>query len=57
MDVLRKELNLQIEDYGQNPELSSMVRCYHKLLHDYMSQRGHDDIVHIAGKYLPIEGI
>jgi hypothetical protein len=54
MEVLRKELNLQIEDFGERPELSAELRAYHKLMHDYMVKRGHIDVLHTRGRYAPV---
>lgn len=41
MDVLRKELNLKIDDFGADPDLDAAVRQYYVLLKDYMMRRGH----------------
>lgn len=54
MEVLHKELNLQIEDFGRNPHLSAELRSYFKLVTDYMLKRGHTDVLHTHGKYLSI---
>ena len=40
MEVLRKELNLKIEDMSENPDLRTAVRTYHALLGDYLDKLG-----------------
>jgi hypothetical protein len=54
MEVVRRDLNLQIEDFGENPELSKCIRHYYKLLNDYMARRGHTDVMHVPRKYASI---
>lgn len=53
MDVLERDLKLLIEDFGQNPDINAKIRNYHNLQVDYMSKRGNDGIIHVAGSYLP----
>ncbi len=45
MQVLRSELNLHIDDFGENPSLRTSVRDHHKLVSDYLLKRGHDSVV------------
>ncbi|MDR3707733.1 MAG: hypothetical protein P4L33_05505 [Capsulimonadaceae bacterium] len=54
MDVLRKDLNLKIEDFGEDAELSKTIRSYHRLLVDYMQKLGYSGFLHIQGKHVPI---
>ena len=54
MEVLKRELNLQIEDYGKNAELTAELRSYFKLVTDYMAKRGHVDVLHTHGRYFSI---
>ena len=56
MDVIRRVLNLQIEDFGRDTELNSCVRIYYRLLRDYMVKRGHRWVVHTREHYRPIGG-
>ncbi len=56
MAVLRRVLNLEIEDFGQDKELNSCVGIYYKLLRDYMVKRGHRWVVHTREHYRPIGG-
>lgn len=50
MDVLQRDLNLQIDDFGQEPSLSRGVRDYHSLLGDYMAKTGAEGALHIVGE-------
>ncbi len=51
MEVLRRELNLQIEDFGENANLSDKLRSYHNLLVDYILGRRHREVLHMSGRY------
>jgi len=53
MEVLRKDLKLMIDDFGEDPDVSTAVRSYHDLLADYMAKRGTDGVVHVCGAYRP----
>jgi ClpP class serine protease len=46
MQVLRKELNLKIDDFGKDKVRDTCVRQYHKLLIDYMAVTGLGSVVH-----------
>ena len=54
MDVLRHDLNLQIEDFGAKLKLREAIRSYHRLLVDYMGRVGHIASVHTQENYVPI---
>ncbi|MBP2309419.1 serine dehydrogenasease [Azospirillum melinis] len=54
MELLRKELNLKIDDFGQVPELSAAIRRYHKLLVDHGARMRHNSIVHTRDAYRPL---
>ena len=41
MDVLTRDLNLKITDFGADPALNAAIRDYYVLLKDYMLRRGH----------------
>lgn len=45
MQVLRSELNLHIDDFGENCNLRNSVRDYHKLVSDYVLKRSYDSVV------------
>jgi hypothetical protein len=53
MEVLRRDLNLLIDDFGTNSAISSAIRSYHDLLTDYMTKRDTQGVVHICGDYRP----
>lgn len=53
MDVLSKNLNVQIDDFGKTPELSETIRCYDDMLSDYMAKRNIQGTVHSSGYYKP----
>ena len=53
IDVLRKELNLIIDDFGTNPEQAGVIRSYHDLLDDYMAKRGAEGVIHMRDVYRP----
>jgi len=38
MKTLRDELNLRIDDFGQNPKLGTLIRLYYSLAVDYVSR-------------------
>lgn len=52
-DVLERDLDLIIDDFGADPELDGAVRYYYSLLDDYMSKLSHVGAVHAAGTYTP----
>lgn len=58
MEVVRKELNLKIEDFGEPSKsaLNLAIKCYHQLLRDYMAKTRKMWAVHTIGHYLAIEG-
>lgn len=43
MDVISSDLNLMIENFGNDPELNRRVRSYYRLLKDHMS--GHNNTI------------
>jgi hypothetical protein len=45
-EVIERELNLRIEDFGAEPELSKRVRAYYKLLQDYLTASNHNRVLH-----------
>ena len=54
MEVLRRDLNLRIEDFEQNKELSESIRVYCKLLRDYMIRLGNGSVLHRRQNYVPL---
>lgn len=53
MEVLRKDLNLRIEDFGADSKMSEAVRCYYELLSDYMVKRDYRGAVHMSNTFVP----
>jgi membrane-bound ClpP family serine protease len=49
MNVLRRDLNLTIEDFGEDPELSKNILDYHRFLADYMGKINIEIVVHTDG--------
>lgn len=54
MEILRRDLNLQIDDFGGDPELSGKVRQYDSLFNDYMSKRGLGGSIHAMNVHIPL---
>lgn len=54
MEVLRRDVRLEIEDFGSKADLNKKVRAYYRLLIDYQMRRGHRDVLHWAGHYTPL---
>jgi hypothetical protein len=46
MEILRSVLNLKIDDFGSDNELSKQIRGYHQFLQDYMAKIGAYHFVH-----------
>jgi hypothetical protein len=53
-DVLINDLKLPIDDFGADPDLSSKIRIYDKLINDYMMRRNHLGVIHRYGHYIPL---
>jgi hypothetical protein len=45
MEVLRRDLKLLVEDFGEDPKLAPAVRDYYHLLKDYLMKRSHETFV------------
>lgn len=54
MGILRKDLNLKIEDFEKDRETFDKIRGYWKLLTDYMTRRSHPNVIHVKGQYRQI---
>jgi hypothetical protein len=53
MEVVRRDLNLLVDDFGQDPKLGPAVHDYYRLLSDYNLRRGHVSMVlHTKGRYV-----
>jgi len=51
MEVLRNDLKLKIDDFGEDENTSSAIRSYHDLLSDYMAKRDTQGVIHIPDDY------
>lgn len=52
MEVLRRDLKLQIDDFGEDPDLGPRIREYYRLLKDYQLRRAHYYMaLHTDGRY------
>ena len=56
MEVLKKDVNLKIEDFATNAKLSNHIKCYHQLLRDYMAKTRSIFATHVLGRYRAIGG-
>ena len=54
MDVLRRDLQLKIDDFGANRKLSNAIRSYHELFKDYLIKRGIFMATHTYGSLVPL---
>jgi hypothetical protein len=52
-DVLINDIKVLIDDFGNDAELSAIIRGYHDLLWDYMAKVRTRGVVHFAGNYSP----
>jgi hypothetical protein len=53
MDVLRRDLNVRIDDYEEEPGRCDKIRGYFDLLDDYMVKRDASGTIHTVGDYRP----
>lgn len=53
MEVLKRDLNLRIDDYEDDATRCAQIRSYYGLLNDYMMRRGAGGTIHIVGQYRP----
>jgi hypothetical protein len=54
MEVIRRVLNLTIDDFGENIGMKDRIDSYYRLLKDYMARRGHDAVIHADHSYVGI---
>jgi hypothetical protein len=52
-DVIDKDLNLLVDDFGKDTNLSEKIRYYHDLLSDYMARSKNLGVIHVDGSYAP----
>ncbi|MCC6464547.1 MAG: serine dehydrogenasease [Planctomycetes bacterium] len=51
MDVLIREVNLRIDDFGSDASKREAIRDYHRFLADYMGKLGALRVVHTSGRF------
>ena len=54
MSVLRRDLKLLIDDFGEDAALSERIRNYHGLLTDYLGKRSMQGVVHTFQSFIPL---
>lgn len=54
MEVLKRRVNLKIEDFAADKNLNNAIRTHYRLLKDYMNRTGQDGVIHMVGKYVPL---
>jgi len=54
MDVARKDLDLIIDDFGEDKARNDAVRAYYRLLTDYLEQRRHSIVLHSRKSFFSI---
>lgn len=52
-EVLERDLNLIVDDFGADPSLDEKIRCYYNLLDDYMKKLRRPGSAHTYGHYQP----
>lgn len=56
MNVLRRDLKLEIDDFGAVPALAIAIRNYYRLLMDYWIKTGQMGFVHTLGQWAHLHG-
>jgi hypothetical protein len=51
MEMIRRVLNLKIDDFGEDVGMRERINSYYRLLKDYMLRRGHDVVIHADHSY------
>lgn len=54
MEVANRELNLIIEDFGDDKQKRDAVRSYYRFLQDYLMRRDHQFVVHTQSAYMSL---
>ena len=54
IDILTRELDLKIDDFGEKESVAAALRAYYKLLMDYTRKRDHRNVIHCRGRYSPL---
>ena len=54
MQTLRRELNIKIDDFGADTEMTKVIREYHGLLFDYVARLGQESVIHTRAQFEPV---
>lgn len=54
MQALREEVNLIIDDFGADQKLDSSIKCYYRLLKNYIAKVGLSAVLHVRGAIVPL---
>lgn len=54
MQVLNEDINLLIDDFGADQKLDSSIKCYYRLLKDYVPKIGLAAVLHVRGQIVPL---
>jgi hypothetical protein len=54
LDVIEKDLNLIVENFGSNSELNKVVRSYYRMLQDFLVSRNHSVAIQTREKFLAL---
>ena len=54
MEILRRDVGLKINDFGEKDCVTNSVRVYYKLLTDYMMKLGTGNAVHVVKNFFPM---
>jgi hypothetical protein len=54
MEILRRDVKLKINDFGEKDCVNNCVRVYYKLLTDYMMKLGTGTAVHVVRNFFPM---
>jgi hypothetical protein len=54
MEVLRRKVGLQIEDFGSDTDLSRKISSYHALLKDYQGKLDLQGLIHTRAQFIPL---
>jgi Serine dehydrogenase proteinase len=54
MEVIEKDLNLIVENFGTNSELNKNVRSYYRMLQDFLASRNHSVAVQTRERFLAV---
>lgn len=52
IDVVERDLNLMVENFGTDPTLNKRVRAYYRLLQDYLGGRQQSGVLHTHQRFM-----